>query len=59
MESVQIAQYESDTSDEVVMEENDGINGNKRISENKKLKKCQIKEKSFDIWCMEMENGAD
>jgi hypothetical protein len=33
MESVQIAQYESDTSDEEVMEQNDGLNGNKRISE--------------------------
>jgi len=31
VEAVQVAQYESDTSDEKVVRENYGINGNERI----------------------------
>ncbi|CAF3183722.1 unnamed protein product [Rotaria socialis] len=34
MEVVQVVQYESDISDKVVLEGNDGINGNQRIPEN-------------------------
>ncbi|CAF1533506.1 unnamed protein product [Rotaria sordida] len=48
MEVVQVAQYESDISDKEVVEENNGINGNERIPKKKKLKKCWIKEGTFD-----------
>ena len=48
MEVVQVVQYESDTLDEEVVDENHGINGNERIPKKKKLKKCWIKEDTFD-----------
>jgi hypothetical protein len=48
MELVQVAQYESDTSDEEVVDENLGTNGNERIPTKKKFKKCWIKEDTFD-----------
>ncbi|CAF3559016.1 unnamed protein product [Rotaria socialis] len=48
MEVIEVAQCESDKSDEEVAEENDGINGNKRIPKKKKLAKCWIKESTFD-----------
>ena len=38
MEVVQVAQYESDTSDEEVVEENPGINGNTRTPKRSKSK---------------------
>ena len=38
MEVVQVAQYESDTSDEEVVEENPGINGNTRTPKRRKSK---------------------
>ena len=38
MEVVQVAQYESDTSDEEVVEENPGINGNTRTPKWRKSK---------------------
>ncbi|CAF1431807.1 unnamed protein product [Rotaria magnacalcarata] len=48
MEVVQVAQYENDKSDEELVEENDGINGNERVPKKEKLKKCWIKENTFD-----------
>ena len=80
-EVVQVAQYESDTSDEEVVDENHGRNGNERIPtkkyyipapdlqsitqasidkyENKRWTTFNQFKKSFDIWCMEMEDGSD
>ncbi|CAF3368236.1 unnamed protein product [Rotaria socialis] len=48
MEVIEVAQCESDKSDEEVAEENDGINGNKRVPKKKKLARCWIKESTFD-----------
>ncbi|CAF1305401.1 unnamed protein product [Didymodactylos carnosus] len=45
MDVIQVAQYESDTSDEEVVEENDEVNGNEKII---KKKKFWIKEATFD-----------
>ncbi|CAF4957039.1 unnamed protein product, partial [Rotaria sp. Silwood1] len=48
MEVVQVALYESDTSNEEFVEENYRINENEKLSKKKKLKKCWIKERTFD-----------
>ncbi|CAF3126805.1 unnamed protein product [Rotaria sp. Silwood2] len=48
MEVVQVAQYESDTSNEEFVEENYRINENEKLSKKKKLKKCWIKERTLD-----------
>ncbi|CAF2072815.1 unnamed protein product, partial [Rotaria magnacalcarata] len=48
MEVIEVAQYESDKSDEEVAEESDGINGNESVPKKKKLTRCWIKEGTFD-----------
>jgi hypothetical protein len=48
MEVVQVAQYESETSDEEVVEENTGINGNTRTPKRRKSKcNCPTFYKSY------------